>query len=148
MNAANIARLAIGATVVLAALHPALADEAPAKFQNGVMIDGKGMTLYTFDKDVAGSGKSVCNGQCAAVWPPLAAPTGAKLGGDLSVVTRDDGSQQIAHKGRPLYLYLPDQKPGDTTGDGSGGVWHVVRAAGSTAPSKPAAPAGGYSSNY
>lgn len=152
MNAANIARLALTATLALAASQSALADEAPVTFQNGVMVDAKGMTLYTFDKDVAGTGKSACNGQCAAVWPPLAAPAGVRLGGDFTVLTRDDGSQQIAHKGRPLYLYLPDQKPGDTTGDGSGGVWHVVKAAEAPASAKAAAPrsapAGGYFGNY
>jgi len=32
------------------------------------IVDAKGMTLYTFEKNSAG--KSVCNGSCAQNWPP------------------------------------------------------------------------------
>ena len=38
---------------------------APAVMKDGMMVNAKGMTLYTFDRDVAASGKSVCNGDCA-----------------------------------------------------------------------------------
>ena len=34
---------------------------APANVADGVLVGPNGMTLYTFDKDVAGSGKSVCH---------------------------------------------------------------------------------------
>jgi len=86
-----------------------------------VLVDARGMTLYIFKNDVAGNGKSVCNGNCAAIWPPLkapdAAPTkGAGITGDLSVVTRDDGSKQIAYKGLPLYFYAPDTAVGEGKG--------------------------------
>jgi predicted lipoprotein with Yx(FWY)xxD motif len=47
--------------------------------------------------------------------------------GDWAVVVRDDGSRQWAYKGKPLYQWVKDQKPGDTTGDGFRGVWHVAR---------------------
>jgi predicted lipoprotein with Yx(FWY)xxD motif len=43
------------------------------------------------------------------------------------VIVRDDGSRQWAYKGKPLYLWVKDHKPGDTTGDGFRGVWHVAR---------------------
>jgi predicted lipoprotein with Yx(FWY)xxD motif len=85
------------------------------------------MTLYTFDKDAAGSGKSVCNGPCAQNWPPLAAPAGAAASGDWAVITRDDGSKQWAYKGKPVYFWAKDQKPGDRTGDGVNGVWRLAR---------------------
>jgi predicted lipoprotein with Yx(FWY)xxD motif len=85
------------------------------------------MTLYTFDRDVVGSGKSVCNGQCATNWPPLMAGADAKATGDWSVVTRDDGTKQWAYNGKPLYLWVKDQKPGDRTGDGVQGVWRVAK---------------------
>lgn len=100
---------------------------APARMTDGVLTNGAGMTLYTFDRDVAGSGKSVCNGQCAANWPPLMAGADAKASGDWSVVTRDDGAKQWAYNGKPLYLWVKDQKPGDKTGDGVQGVWHVAK---------------------
>ncbi len=90
-----------------------------------VLADSKGMTLYTFDKDVAG--KSNCNGQCAVNWPPLMASVDAKAMGPWSVVTRDDGSRQWAYKGLPVYGWVKDGKPGDTTGEGVNGVWRVAK---------------------
>jgi len=89
------------------------------------MTDNAGKTLYTFDKDAGG--KSACNGPCAGNWPPLMAGSDAKASGDWSIITRDDGSKQWAYKGKPLYLWSKDQKPGDMTGDGFNGVWHVVK---------------------
>jgi predicted lipoprotein with Yx(FWY)xxD motif len=83
------------------------------------------MTLYTFDKDAAG--KSACTGGCATNWPPLLAPADAKPTGDYSVITRDDGTKQWAYKGRPLYYWSKDMKPGDRTGDGFNNVWRVAR---------------------
>ncbi|MSO73485.1 MAG: hypothetical protein EXQ84_07795 [Rhodospirillaceae bacterium] len=89
-----------------------------------VFADAKGMTLYTFDKD-SGS-KSVCNGECAAAWPPLAAPNDAKATEDWSIVTRDDKSRQWAYKGKPLYTFVKDEKIGEAKGNGMMDVWHMV----------------------
>ncbi|MBT0570136.1 hypothetical protein KIK84_07355 [Curvibacter sp. CHRR-16] len=99
---------------------------APATSNNGVLVGPTQMTLYTFDKDTAGSGKSVCNGPCAANWPPLVASATATAQGSWTVVTRDDGSRQWAYKGMPLYYWVKDQKPGDKTGDGVNKVWHLA----------------------
>ena len=99
---------------------------APAMMSGGVMVNSAGMTLYTFDKDTANSGKSACNGPCAALWPPVAA-SGDMMGDDYSVVARDDGSKQLAYKGKPVYLFSKDQKPGDMTGDNFKDVWHVIK---------------------
>jgi predicted lipoprotein with Yx(FWY)xxD motif len=107
-----------------AALHAA---DAPAKKSGDVLVNQAGMTLYTYDKDAAGSGKSACNGPCTTNWPPLAADANAKDSGAYTVVTRDDGSKQWAYKGKPLYLYKTDQKPGDRSGDNFRDVWHVVK---------------------
>ena len=97
-----------------------IADTAKGK----ALVDSKGMTLYAFDKD--SGGKSACNGPCAANWPPLAATSGAAMG-DWSIITRDDGSKQWAYKGKPLYVFAKDTKPGDTSGDGVlNGAWHIA----------------------
>lgn len=103
---------------------------APAKTGNTALgpalVDAKGMTLYTFDRD--SGGKSACNGQCAQNWPPLMAAADAKPSGDWTVIARDDGAKQWAYKGKPLYGWVRDQKPGDTTGDGFlNGAWHVAK---------------------
>lgn len=100
---------------------------APANFSDGVLTDSKGMTLYTFDKDKPGSGRSVCNGRCAVNWPPLKAAANASPEGRYTIITRDDGSRQWAYDGKPLYLWVKDKKPGDRTGDGFRNVWHVVK---------------------
>jgi predicted lipoprotein with Yx(FWY)xxD motif len=103
------------------------APAAPTKTADGVLTNSAGMTLYTFDKDAAGSGKSVCNGPCATNWPPLMAAGDAKPSGDYTVITRDDGGKQWAYKGKPLYLWIKDSKPGDKTGDGFNNAWRVAR---------------------
>jgi predicted lipoprotein with Yx(FWY)xxD motif len=100
---------------------------APAMASSGVLVGTNGMTLYTLDKDVAGSGKSACNGPCAANWPPLYAMDGDSAKGDFSITIRDDGKKQWSLKGKPLYYWSKDQKPGDKSGDGFNNVWHVAK---------------------
>lgn len=117
---APLVALALGACTTLA-------DSAPARLSEGVLTGPNGMTLYTFDKDVADGGKSVCNGACATNWPPLKAADGAQGSGDYSVLTRDDGSKQWAFKGKPLYYWVKDAKPGDKTGDGVNKVWRTAK---------------------
>jgi predicted lipoprotein with Yx(FWY)xxD motif len=116
---------------LLCSLAVALASCAsyadPAKVSDGMLVGGNGMTLYVFDRDTAGSGKSVCNDTCAKNWPPYLAMASDKAMGDYSIVTRDDGKTQWAFKGKPLYYWVKDQKPGDATGDGVNNVWHVVK---------------------
>lgn len=89
-----------------------------------VLTDANGMTLYTFDKDAAGV--SNCYDKCAENWPPLFADTGTAAEGDFTLVTRTDGTIMWAYKGMPLYLWVKDEKPGDTTGDMVGEVWHTA----------------------
>jgi len=124
MNTSFISSLA--ALSMLVACASAYAAP-PVKTETGVLTNPAGMTLYTFDKDPAGAGKSVCNGDCAAKWPPLKAGAFDKASGDYAVVIRDDFDRQWAYKGKPLYLWIKDQKPGDMTGDGVNNVWHTAK---------------------
>ncbi len=96
------------------------------KSTGGMLTDGKGMTLYTFDKDTE-AGKSACSGPCLAAWPALVAPADAKPMGEWTVITRDDGTKQWAYKGKPLYTFVHDTKAGEVTGDGKGNVWHTAK---------------------
>ena len=100
---------------------------APAMLSGGALVAPNGMTLYTFDRDTAGSGKSACNGPCAGLWPPVMAEADAKPEGDMTIVVRDDGTKQWAYKGKPVYLYKSDMKVGDMTGDNFKNVWHVIK---------------------
>jgi predicted lipoprotein with Yx(FWY)xxD motif len=115
-----------------------------------VLVDAGGLTLYTFAADTAGNGKSVCNGACATAWPPVtgtAVP--AKVEGidvTFSLITRDDGTKQIASGGRPLYRFAGDRAPGDAKGNGVNGfgaVWSVATPKGS-APTAPVTSNDGY----
>ena len=115
-----------GLAALALSLSSGVALAAPAMFKAGVLTDNQGRTLYTFDKDQAGSGKSACNGPCAANWPPLMADSAAMAEGDYSIITRDDGAKQWAHKGKPLYYWSKDMKPGDKTGDGVNNLWRTA----------------------
>ena len=101
-----------------------------------VLVDEEGFTLYLFTKDSDGS--SACTGSCATTWPPLLAPGSATVGAGLDeaklgTLARSDGPAQVTYAGKPLYRYAPDQKAGDTNGQGVGGVWFAVRPDGSQA---------------
>lgn len=100
---------------------------APAHTADGALTGPNGMSLYTFDRDAAGSGKSMCNGPCAALWPALMASDTDKASGDYAVIVRDDGKKQWAYKGKPLYYFARDTKAGDHTGEGFNQVWKTAR---------------------
>lgn len=97
----------------------------PINAQSSMLTGANGMTLYVFDKDSAN--KSACNADCAIKWPPVIAAANDKPSGDYSILNRDDGARQWAFKGKPLYFWFKDQKPGDASGDGVNNVWHIAR---------------------
>jgi predicted lipoprotein with Yx(FWY)xxD motif len=90
-----------------------------------VMATPQGMTLYTFDKDAEGT--SNCDAKCLKNWPAFRAEAGAKAEGKWSIVKATDGTDMWAYEGKPLYTYVKDAAPGETSGDGVGKVWHVVK---------------------
>ena len=91
------------------------------------LTDSNGMTLYMFDKDT--KGVSNCNGGCIKAWPPYlqASASASTLPSNVTVIKRTDGTMQYAYSGMPVYHYASDTKVGDMTGDGIGGVWHLVK---------------------
>lgn len=94
-----------------------------------VLTDTKGDTLYWYAKDTKGR-PSTCTGPCLAAWPAVtgkavAAP-GVKFAGVLGSVTDANGTVQATYNGYPLYTYKQDMAPGQTAGNGAGGVWHVI----------------------
>ena len=120
----------------------ATASPAPAAQGTGTLVklakddklgmflaDEQDKTLYLFTKDTPNT--SNCYDKCEAAWPVLFT-TGAPRAGDgvdaalLGTTTRKDGRLQVTYNGWPLYYWIKDQKPGDTTGQGVGGVWFLV----------------------
>jgi predicted lipoprotein with Yx(FWY)xxD motif len=100
-----------------------------------ILVDSTGKTLYTFDKDT--STTSACTGGCAATWPALVLPSGTTtpvagtgITGLTAAARPDDATKmQVDLNGKPLYNYAADTAPGDTKGDGVGGIWHVAKPA-------------------
>ena len=97
-----------------------------------VLVDAKGMTLYLFTKDTATT--AACTGVCLQAWPPATVsgtPTaGAGVTGKLTVLKRSDGSMQIEIDGHPLYTFVSDDAPGDTSGQKVEGLWYAVSPSG------------------
>lgn len=92
-----------------------------------IVVDGKGMTLYMFAKDTPGV--SACEGQCLVNWPPLLGRPTRGAGVDdskLGSFVRKDGQTQATYNGWPLYYWVKDVKPGDTTGQNVQTVWFVL----------------------
>lgn len=99
----------------------------PTRAADGTLIGPDGRTLYVFAPDVVGSGASTCYNQCAVNWPPLTVAPNAQPMGDYTILMRTDNTSQWAYKGKPLYYFIKDTKPGDKLGDGVNGVWSVAR---------------------
>jgi predicted lipoprotein with Yx(FWY)xxD motif len=102
-----------------------------------ILVDGSGRTLYLFAADHPD--KSACTSACAAIWPPYAPPSRPQAGTGvdgvkLGAITRADGAKQVSYDGHPLYYYVGDGMPGQTTGQALsqfGAAWYVVARCGS-----------------
>ena len=132
--------LALAGVLVLTASAATLAQDAtptppPTVFvrQDPVLgpflTDPDGRTLYLFTNDTTPN-ESTCYDRCAENWPPFTAdepltlPNGVE--GELTTITRNDGTTMVAYNGIPLYYFARDEQPGDTNGQGVGDVWYVV----------------------
>jgi predicted lipoprotein with Yx(FWY)xxD motif len=96
-----------------------------------VLVAADGLTLYVFDPDAGDINASKCTGTCAGAWPPLTATGKPKAGKGVDadqLVVGESG--QIAYFGHLLYKFSGDSAPGDTNGQGVGGVWHIITADG------------------
>ena len=101
-----------------------------------ILVDSKGDTLYLWqaDKDTT----STCNAACASAWPPLLTHGKPIAGPGLSAsklgtTSRSDGATEVTYNGHPLYTFVGDSAPGQTTGEGNmgfGAEWDVLSAAG------------------
>jgi predicted lipoprotein with Yx(FWY)xxD motif len=118
-----------------------------------VLTNASGLTLYWFAKDT--STTSACSGPCAANWPPVSgtpqAGTGVTLPGTLGTIMRPGGTAQATYNGHPLYTFVGDTSPGQTSGNGVngyGGLWYAVKVTSSAGSSPtPANPAPATSSS-
>ena len=108
----------------VARFEPARSIDVPAGIearlvssaQAVVLTDFEGLTLYVPYGDAAHDDQTCADRRCERDWLPVPAPALALDVGQFSVVTREDGSRQWAHRGRPLYRYRGDLLPGDAHG--------------------------------
>lgn len=104
-----------------------------------VLTTTKGRTLYSLSVET--HGKFICTGSCLASWKPLLVPKGVKPKGPvkLGTISRPEGKTQVTFKGRPLYSFNGDVKPGEANGEGlkDVGTWHAAKVAKASAPSAP-----------
>ncbi|MEV5572343.1 hypothetical protein AB0L06_20045 [Spirillospora sp. NPDC052269] len=116
-----------------------------------ILVDGKGRTVYLFEKDQGG--KSSCTGACAAVWPPVPAKGKPQAGSGanasmLGTTSRGHGIMQVTYNKHPLYYYTPDTgTKGSAKGEGLnqfGGAWYVVSPAGKKVEQGNTGGGGGY----
>jgi predicted lipoprotein with Yx(FWY)xxD motif len=116
-----------------------------------------GQAVYLWTKD--GKNMSACSGACASAWPPVTATgtvtaAGSAQASELGTITRSDGTKQVTYDGHPLYTFVGDSGPDQTSGqgnDGFGAKWWLVAPSGAqitgadtasaSAANAPAAPA-------
>jgi len=138
-----VAGVSVVALVVLGGSVAAAGGSSPVSAGGGlktvtiggvtVLTNAKGFTLYRFAPDTAT--KSVCNGSCAAYWPPVKGPVALSAGvaGKVGTIKRADGSLQATYNGHPLYTYVADSAPGQAKGNNlnlNGGLWYEIRVSG------------------
>ncbi|WP_284741257.1 COG4315 family predicted lipoprotein [Amycolatopsis sp. RTGN1] len=99
-------------------------------FDLGLMlVDGTGYTIYRYDRDSTNPSRSNCNDACAAKWIPVKTGGPAPIDVDQSLIgqiTRDDGTQQATLAGWPLYHFVGDSEPADTSGQGADQAWYPI----------------------
>ncbi|MFI9046697.1 SCO0930 family lipoprotein [Streptomyces sp. NPDC053427] len=107
-----------------------------------ILVDGKGRTLYRFNKDSAWPMKFGCNDACLETWKPAKPADRSKLNGIapklISTVTRPDGTRQLAVDCWPVYWFTGDKQPGDINGQGKMGLWFAVSEEGKKITTTPA----------
>ncbi len=91
-----------------------------------LFVNAKGHALYTFKQDLEQPGTSLCNFECAKLWPPVTAPENAEPIGEWSALRREDGSWQWARRGSPVYTHSADTHPGSLVGEKASGFWDVM----------------------
>jgi predicted lipoprotein with Yx(FWY)xxD motif len=108
-----------------------------------VLTDSSGLTLYTFASDTVGGTTSACTGACATAWPPLTTTGTPTAGPGVTGTLATISGGQVTWNGHPLYRWMGDHAPGDTTGDGVNG-FHAALAGATTSTSTTRSGGAGY----
>jgi predicted lipoprotein with Yx(FWY)xxD motif len=111
------------------ATEPAVVTSVKKAKVGSVIVDAQGRTLYRFTAEA--EGLPVCTGACVGTWVPALASSPSGLPEHVATVRRPDGGKlQLTYDGHPLYRYAGDRSKADVNGEGVGGQWYAVKAAG------------------
>jgi predicted lipoprotein with Yx(FWY)xxD motif len=107
------------------------------------LVDAAGRAVYILEGERMPGGAHRCGADCLAVWPPVpgSALAGAGVNPALLSSMPMAGGPHATYGGWPLYYYVRDRAPGDTTGQhvtDKWGTWHLLSPSG-----QPIRPAGG-----
>jgi len=113
----------------------AQADLAKASTSLGtVVVDGKGMTVYEFDKDTVGSPTTACTGTCVGLWSEVtttsSTPAVSGVTGQVGTAPGLNGVQQVTLAGHRLYTFSGDSKAGQVNGQSFMNLWWVLSPSG------------------
>ncbi len=93
-----------------------------------VLVTTGGRTLYSLSAET--NGKFICTATCLTVWRPLTVTAAVTPLGPvkLGTIERPEGQTQVTFKGKPLYTFSGDTKPGQANGEGikDVGTWHAA----------------------
>jgi predicted lipoprotein with Yx(FWY)xxD motif len=144
-------RLAIVAVAAAASLPVAVSQAAPeahaaraAKLElrhtrlGGIVTNRRGLTVYAFTRDTRNHDSCITISGCNSVWPLLTTHGRPRVGPGLrrsllGTIKLPSGAHQVTYGGHPLYTYIADSGPGDTSYVGAsqfGGRWYALNAAG------------------
>jgi predicted lipoprotein with Yx(FWY)xxD motif len=136
------------------ATTPAQLTTKDASSLGTILAGAKSNTVYLFEADK--NGKSACNGDCAAAWPPVltkgtATVTPNAKSSMVGTIKRDDGTTQVTYGGHPIYYFSKDKDAEDVYGQGVsafGADWYTLSASGNkiekSASSTSSSNSGGY----
>jgi predicted lipoprotein with Yx(FWY)xxD motif len=129
LAASTSAHVARGTTVQLR--HTSLGE---------ILVDRQGFTLYMFTADSSRHDKCMSIRGCVGVWPVLTTSANPVAGSGvkaslLGTITVSGRTKQVTYAGHPLYTYVGDSGPGQTSYVGArqfGGNWYALNSAGKT----------------
>jgi predicted lipoprotein with Yx(FWY)xxD motif len=103
-----------------------------------ILATGRGLTVYMFTRDSINHDSCVAISGCTGIWPLVTSSGRPSLGPGVKrslvgAITLSGGVRQVTYAGHPLYTYLGDSGPGDTSYVGQsqfGGKWYALSPAG------------------
>jgi len=106
---------------------PAVVPADLSLFEEGafyVIRDDQAHAVY-WSKSHA-TAKSLCEGDCSKLWPPVVPSANATDVGDWKIIKRSDGTRQWTYQGKPLHMYAKDISGAQAGGDGNGD-WQMLK---------------------